>query len=96
MLCAPDVLQAAREFVCTDAERLECTAALDTLNAVVHRGTSAHRQLKIYNEARTAGASRADALREVLTWLAVATVQKYPAAALGAADAAMLRAIESG
>jgi carboxylate-amine ligase len=96
VLCAPDVLQAAREFVCTDAERLECTAALDTLNAVVHRGTSAHRQLKIYNEARTAGASRADALREVLTWLAVATVQKYPAAALGAADAAMLRAIESG
>jgi carboxylate-amine ligase len=95
VLCAAEVLQAAREFVCADAERLECTAALDTLNTVVHRGTSAHRQLRIYNEARAAGASRADALREVLTWLAIATVQKYPAAALGAADAAMLRAIES-
>jgi carboxylate-amine ligase len=80
VLSVPQVLEAARLFVSEEAEQLQCAAALGTLDAILHRGTSAHRQLKIYNDARAAGASRAEALRDVLTWLTMATLQKPPAA----------------
>jgi glutamate---cysteine ligase / carboxylate-amine ligase len=70
------VLAAAREFVADEAEELQCRPALEGLATILQRGTSAHRQLKIYNEVRAAGASRTDALREVLAWLAEATLQK--------------------
>ena len=76
VLSVAQVLAAAREFVAEEAEALRCCPALDSLATILQRGTSAHRQLKIYNDARAAGASRTVALREVLGWLAEATLQK--------------------
>jgi glutamate---cysteine ligase / carboxylate-amine ligase len=80
VLCVPQVLEAARLFVSEEAEQLQCALALEGLERILHRGTSAHRQLKIYNDARATGASRAEALRQVLAWLTEATLQKPPAA----------------
>jgi glutamate---cysteine ligase / carboxylate-amine ligase len=80
VLSVPQVLEAARLFILEEANQLQCATALEGLHAILRRGTSAHRQLKIYNDARASGASRADALREVLAWLAAATLQKPPAA----------------
>jgi carboxylate-amine ligase len=76
VLSVARVLEAARLFVADEADQLECAAALECLNTILQRGTSAHRQLKIYNDARAAGASRGEALREVLAWLAAATLQR--------------------
>jgi hypothetical protein len=74
------MLEAARLFVAEEADQLECTTALEGLHTIMQRGTSAHRQLKLYNDARAGGASRSEALRQVLAWLAAATLQKPPAA----------------
>lgn len=78
VLSVPEVLESARLFVADEAEHLRCATALESLSAILERGTSAHRQLKIYNDSRAAGASRTEALREVLAWLAHATLQKPP------------------
>jgi carboxylate-amine ligase len=80
VLSVPEMLEAARLFIAEEADQLECATALDGLHTILHRGTSAHRQLKLYNDARAAGASRSEALRQVLAWLAAATLQKPPTA----------------
>jgi carboxylate-amine ligase len=78
VLSVSEVLESARLFVTDEAEHLQCASTLEGLSTILERGTSAHRQLKIYNDSRAAGASRTDALREVLAWLAQATLQKPP------------------
>lgn len=80
VLSVPQVLKAARSFVAEETDQLGCATALAGLDTILQRGTSAHRQLKIYNDARAEGANRSEALRQVLVWLATATLQK-PAAA---------------
>jgi glutamate---cysteine ligase / carboxylate-amine ligase len=81
VLSVRQVLEAALQFVAEEANHLQCESALQGLNTILERGTSAHTQLRIYNDARAAGTRRADALRDVLQWLAAATVQKPPIAA---------------
>jgi glutamate---cysteine ligase / carboxylate-amine ligase len=80
VLSVAQVMEAARLFIAEEADQLQCARALEGLERILHRGTSAHRQLKIYNDARAVGASRAEALRQVLEWLTAATLQKPPAA----------------
>ena len=80
VLSVPEVLKAARSFVAEETDQLGCATALGGLDTILQRGTSAHRQLKIYNDARAEGANRSEALRQVLAWLATATLQKPPAA----------------
>jgi glutamate---cysteine ligase / carboxylate-amine ligase len=52
-----------------EAERLGCGFALSRIDAIMTRGSSAHSQLRIYNERRAAGDSRSQALRAVVEWL---------------------------
>ena len=56
-----------------DADRLECTAEMQHLTRILERGTSAHAQLRIYNEARAAGDSPDRALRRIVEWLGTET-----------------------
>lgn len=69
------VLDDALTFVADEAYVLQCVQAVQSLRGILERGTSAHRQLRIYNERRAAGLSRTDALRQVLAWLETATLE---------------------
>ena len=53
---------------------LGCVAELRQLDKIARLGTSADTQLALYQRAREAGQSRDEALRDVLSWLADATV----------------------
>ena len=55
------------------AERLGCRAALGHLESIVRGGTSAHSQIKLYNDRRAAGETKAKALRAVVDWLVATT-----------------------
>lgn len=70
------VLDDALAFVADEAHNLQCAQVVESLKGILHRGTSAHRQLRIYNERRAAGLNRSDALRQVLAWLETATLEK--------------------
>jgi carboxylate-amine ligase len=76
VLSIAQVLENARRFVADEVEHFQCAAALEGLAEIQQRGTSAHRQLRIYNDSRAAGATPSQALREVLQWLSEATLQK--------------------
>lgn len=55
-------------------ERLDCAAALKPLDRILTEGTSAHQQLKIYNDGRAAGDENPQALRKIIDWLKEATL----------------------
>lgn len=57
-----------------EIERLNCTAALQPLDRVLAEGTSAHQQLKIYNDSRAAGDENPQALGKVIEWLQETTL----------------------
>jgi len=69
----PELLQQLLAFVGEDADCLGCTGTLARLGQIMEQGTSAHAQLRIYNERRAAGASNQLALRAVVDWLATTT-----------------------
>ena len=52
-----------------DAEALGCVDAIANARDIVRRGTSAHRQVAVYNEAVAGGAEPQEALRQVVDWL---------------------------
>jgi len=52
-----------------DAAELGCLRELEHLETLLMRGTSAHRQIRIYDEARAAGASAREALLAVVDFL---------------------------
>ncbi|HEX7115760.1 MAG TPA: carboxylate-amine ligase [Steroidobacter sp.] len=68
------VLERTLELIAEQAERLDCIEALRPLHRILEHGTSAHEQLRIYNDERASGKSRTEALRGVLGWLERATV----------------------
>lgn len=57
-----------------DAQELGCLDELQYLRTIHARGTSADRQLQLYHEKVAAGASKADALRDVVDFLVKETV----------------------
>ncbi|MBN9060949.1 MAG: carboxylate-amine ligase [Rhizobiales bacterium 65-9] len=61
-------------LVAEDAEALGCVSEFDRVRAILARGSSADRQLAIFNEARGRGLPQHEALREVVAWLSEATV----------------------
>jgi carboxylate-amine ligase len=76
-----DLVAEALELVAPDARTLDPARALGTLSTILARGTSAHAQLAHYDEARSAGADRVAALRDVVDWLTVTTcAEQVPAA----------------
>ena len=59
------LLEATRE----DAEALGCVAEVENARDILARGTSAHRQLDIYQQAVADGADARDALMQAVDWL---------------------------
>jgi glutamate---cysteine ligase / carboxylate-amine ligase len=67
------LLEEIVELVAEDADALGCTREIAHLRAIMKDGTSAHRQLATYTMALSRGASRADALVEVVDMLIAET-----------------------
>ena len=61
-----ELLNEMLSLVAEDAEVLGCTDEINNLQHIMQRGTSAHRQLKIYELEIAGGASHDDALRAVV------------------------------
>jgi carboxylate-amine ligase len=52
-----------------DAQELGCVAELEQTLEIPKQGTSAHRQIRTYTNARASGASHNEALRDVVDML---------------------------
>ena len=70
-----ELLEELLELLRPDAERLDCVAEIERARDILTRGTSAHRQVVIYDSAIAAGASQQEALKSVVDWLIGETVQ---------------------
>lgn len=62
-------------LISDDAVALGCEEEVRQVSKILQRGTSAHRQVAVFDHARQAGASKAEALREVVEFLIEETVQ---------------------
>jgi glutamate---cysteine ligase / carboxylate-amine ligase len=69
-----DLLEEILALVEEDARHFGCLAEIRHAREIVARGTSAHRQLVVYEQALAAGSSRAQALAAVVDWLIAETV----------------------
>jgi glutamate---cysteine ligase / carboxylate-amine ligase len=57
------------DLVREDSEALRCTAEVEHARRILARGTSAHRQVTVYESARARGASEREALHAVVNFL---------------------------
>ncbi|MDH5736989.1 MAG: carboxylate-amine ligase, partial [Gammaproteobacteria bacterium] len=64
------------DFVTEDARELNCVEEISHLREILKRGTSAHQQLRVYNESLAMGKSDADSLKDVVDWLIRETVPR--------------------
>jgi len=64
-----ELLEEMLELVREDAEAMGCRKEVEHTREIMRRGTSAHRQVKVYDEARKRGASEREALNAVVDWL---------------------------
>jgi carboxylate-amine ligase len=64
-----ELLQELLHLVREDAEALGCVREVEHARTILARGTSAHRQLAVYDQARAQGASAREALRAVVNFL---------------------------
>ncbi|MGE4218065.1 MAG: carboxylate-amine ligase [Alphaproteobacteria bacterium] len=69
----PALLEEILALVAEDAAALDCTAEVDATRDILARGTSAHRQVAIFDAARAAGADSQEALSAVVDWLIAET-----------------------
>jgi glutamate---cysteine ligase / carboxylate-amine ligase len=69
LVAFPQLVQELIELVREDAQALGCLRELEHVQTIVERGTSAHRQVRTYEEARAAGASDREALLAVVDFL---------------------------
>lgn len=69
----PDAFAALLELLGPQIRRFDCAQALAPLQHVITAGSSAHLQLRAYNEARARGEKVSSALRAVTDWLAHTT-----------------------
>jgi carboxylate-amine ligase len=64
-----DLMEELIGLVQEEAERLGCLAEVQHVRDILQRGTSADRQLKVYQDARAAGVSEQEAPAVVVDWL---------------------------
>jgi len=69
-----DLLEEIIELTREDAAHFGCTAEVERARDILTRGTSAHRQVAIYQEALENGATGWEALHKVVDWLAEETM----------------------
>jgi carboxylate-amine ligase len=62
-------------LIAADARHFGCEAEVAHARDILARGTSAHRQLAVFEDALAAGASRNEALSAVVDWLIAETVR---------------------
>lgn len=79
-----DLVEEMLELFTEDAAHFGCRKELSHARTIVARGTSAHRQLAVYNEALTRGSGHEEALRAVVDSLVAETLADLPAAAVEA------------
>jgi len=70
-----ELLEELISLVREDAEALGCVAEIERLREILARGTSAHRQRQVFEQAKTDGATDAEALRSVVDWLVQETAR---------------------
>ena len=71
------------ELVREDAAALNCVREVEYIRTILQRGTSAHRQIQTYDEARAAGASEREALQAVVDFL-IRETARVPAVSVSA------------
>ena len=71
----PELLDEILEHIREDAEALGCAAEVKHARTIIRRGTSAHRQLKVYYRALERGQSPQAALAAVVRWLRKETLR---------------------
>jgi carboxylate-amine ligase len=64
-----DIAEEMIALVAEDAQALGCVEEVQYIRTILSRGTSAHRQIRTYEEARSAGASEREALMAVVDFL---------------------------
>jgi carboxylate-amine ligase len=69
MVGFPTLLDELIDLVREDAEALSCSREVAHARKILTRGTSAHRQLSVYDDARQRGASDREALKAVVAFL---------------------------
>lgn len=68
-----ELLDEILAMVADDAEALDCTAEIGHARAILTDGTSAHRQVRVYEDALAAGAEQNEAVCEVVRHLVAET-----------------------
>ncbi|MDP6687887.1 MAG: carboxylate-amine ligase [Alphaproteobacteria bacterium] len=70
-----DLLAEVMEMVAPEAEALGCEAEVEHAGEILRRGTSAQTQVRIHDDAVASGATKEEALRQVVDWLIGETVR---------------------
>ena len=65
----PELLEELITLIREDAEFFDCVAEIEHVREILERGTSAHKQVEVWQEACRAGKEDADALRDVVDML---------------------------
>ncbi len=64
-----ELLEEIIELTKEDQERLNCAEEVENARNIIKRGTSAHRQISVFNNAIKNGKNQNDALNSVVDWL---------------------------
>ncbi len=70
-----DLLEEILSLIKPDARHFGCEPEVEHARQILARGTSAHRQLAVFDGALAGGATRAQALAAVVDWLIAETVR---------------------
>ena len=70
-----ELLEEMLALVAEDAAALGCSAEIARLPEIMARGTSAHRQVQVYERAIADGAAPEEALQAVVNWLVAETAR---------------------
>ena len=65
----PELLEELLDLVREDAVALDCLREVEHARTIIKRGTSAHRQVDVWDEAKRRGASEREAHAAVVDWL---------------------------
>lgn len=72
-LTLPQWLDQVIDFIAEDVEALDCASEIRHLHAIVAHGTSADRQIEIFDKAKSTGRRGFTALKDVVDWAASET-----------------------
>jgi len=65
----PELFEELISLIREDAEFFDCVAEIERAHEILERGTSAHKQVAVWQESRQAGKADAEALRDVVDML---------------------------